>query len=1135
MTVRIALNHRTCYVFDKPVKLWPHEVRLRPAAHARTPVTSYSLRVEPEAHFLNWQQDPFGNWVARLVFPEEARLLSITVDLVADMTVINPFDFFIEEFAENFPFAYPEMLKRELSPYLETDPAGALLADWLVKARKELLAGPLRTIDMLVGINQRVMRDVGYIVRLEPGVQKPEETLGLGQGSCRDSAWLLVQVLRHLGLAARFASGYLIQLKADVAALDGPSGSDHDFTDLHAWTEVFIPGAGWIGLDPTSGLLAGEGHIPLACTAMPSSAAPVIGAVGVCESRFEFAMSVTRIHEDPRVTKPYTESQWQAILDLGSQVDDELDAGDVRLTMGGEPTFVSIDDMDGAEWNYTALSDRKLELAGELLGRLQDRFSSGALLHFGQGKWYPGEPLPRWALGCYWRTDGKPLWNDRELLVFSEASGSCPKPEARSFMQTLAANLGLSEQYLIPAYEDVAQCIGEELRWPDNFDPLQADLKSPDERLRIAGLIESGLGEIAGYVLPLKALPAEKGRSRASARFASSVWPLRREHLYLIPGDSPLGLRLPLASLPWVAEKDRETEYPRDPFDHREALGDVLVADRPEAPGAVPAAAQSLPGKLPEPREVVHTALCAEVRSGVLCVFLPPLSRLEDFITLVKAIEKTAGRLKRPVRLEGYPPPTDPRLEAFRITPDPGVIEVNIHPARSWEQLVANTQTLYEEARLSRLGTEKFLLDGRHTGTGGGNHVTLGAASPADSPCLRRPDLLMSLIAYWQNHPALSYLFSGLFIGPTSQAPRVDEARHESLYELEIAFQQIGQLLRPGEESASPWLIDRLLRNLLVDLSGNTHRAEFCIDKLYSPDGSAGRLGLVEFRGFEMPPHARMALLQMLLLRALVARFWKTPYGGKGENKLVRWGTGLHDRFMLPHFVAQDMRDVVSDLRVSGYAFEYEWFAPFLEFRFPRFGTVVYHGIEIELRQAIEPWHVLGEEVAAGGMARYVDSSVERLQVRVCHFIDQRHVLTCNGRPVPLSATGTRGEYVAGVRYRAWSPPSGLHPTIGVQAPLVFDLVDTWSQRSIGGCTYHVVHPGGRNYETFPVNANEAEARRVARFSNQGHTPGLMHVRPEGRNPDYPLTLDLRRAPEPVIDGPGFFSRETMGPESVQQ
>jgi uncharacterized protein (DUF2126 family)/transglutaminase-like putative cysteine protease len=1110
MTIRVALFHQTCYSFDRAVSLWPHEIRLRPAAHSRTPILSYSLNVEPPGHFLNWQQDPFGNWVARLVFPEKAETLKITVDLVADMTVINPFDFFMEEFASHFPFAYPDEMKRELGPYLEADPATPLFADWLDRTKRDLLDKPLRTIDMLVGINRRLKNDIGYIVRLEAGVQTPEQTLELKRGSCRDSAWLLAQAFRHLGLAARFASGYLIQLKADVKALDGPSGAEHDFTDLHAWTEVYIPGAGWIGLDPTSGLLAGEGHIALACTALPSSAAPVIGATDICETHFDFSMQVTRIHEDPRVTLPYTKAQWQAVLDLGHQVDAELQTHDVRLTMGGEPTFVSIDDMEGAEWNITALSDKKRELACDLLNRLQGRFAPGAMLHFGQGKWYPGEPLPRWALGCYWRTDGKPLWNNRKLLVTADGGGTRQTADALNFMRRLTEELGLDESHIIPAFEDVTEIVTQEQTWPKNLDPLSADLQNADERRRLAKLIERGLGEPAGYVLPLKALPDASrriGKAVQTAGFLSSRWPLRRERLYLLAGDSPLGLRLPLASLPWLAPEDREEELGRDPFDAADALPD----GRPKP--KKPQAENDKDGY--DPKEIIHTALCAEVRAGVLCVFLPPVSLLEDFVSLLTAIETVAAVLDMPLRLEGYTPPSDPRLKELRITPDPGVIEVNIHPVSTWAQLVENTQTLYEEARLSRLGTDKFMLDGRHTGTGGGNHITLGAAIPADSPCLRRPDLLMSLITYWQHHPALSYLFSGLFIGPTSQAPRVDEARHESLYELEIAFQQMAAHLKPGEESLQPWLVDRLLRNLLVDLSGNTHRAEFCIDKLYSPDSATGRLGLVEFRGFEMPPHAQMSLLQMLLLRALVARFWQTPYRGN----LVRWGTELHDRYMLPHFVAHDMRDVVLDLQRSGYAFEFEWFAPFLEFRFPRYGAVVYHGIEIELRQAIEPWHVLGEEIGAGGTARYVDSSVERMQVKVRHMNDTRHVLTCNGRPLPLTATGTRGEYVAGLRYRAWCPPSGLHPTIGVQAPLVFDLVDTWSGRSIGGCTYHVVHPGGRNYDTFPVNANEAESRRVARFWNHGHTPGLMHVRREGRNPDYPLTLDLRRAPEAMMEG----------------
>ena len=1095
MAIRIALHHKTSYRYDRQVALSPHEVRLRPAPHARTPILSYSLSVLPQEHFINWQQDPYGNYIGRFVFPEKTDTLEFTVDLVADMTVINPFDFFIEQYAEHFPFAYPEQLQGELSAYAQPEPAGPLLLAWVEAARRELLAQPMNTTDFLVAINQRLQRDIAYLLRMEPGVQTPEDTLEKRSGSCRDSGWLLVQILRTMGLAARFVSGYLIQLRADQEALDGPSGALEDFTDLHAWTEVYIPGAGWIGLDPTSGMLAGEGHIPLACTALPSSAAPVTGFSDKAEVTFVHEMTITRIHEDPRVTKPYSDADWEAIDSLGRQVDADLLAQDVRLTQGGEPTFVSIDDMDAPEWNTQAHGERKRALAGTLAQRLKNHFAPGGLLHYGQGKWYPGEPLPRWALNIFWRVDGEPLWRDPGLFSSEHVDDGYDAGDARRFAAALVDALGLPAGSAIPAYEDVLLQAQREQALPPNLDPLRADLDAPEERRRLARLLERGLGQVAGYVLPLQAADG--------AGWRTSAWPLRREHLYLLEGDSPIGLRLPLATLPWVPPRERDPGFEVDPFAPRSAL---VAAHHAAQPAPDRAAVQPASPFAPDAREVIHTALCVEVRAGRLHVFMPPQQRLEDYLALAGAVEATAARLGMKLRIEGYAPPRDPRIKLLSVTPDPGVIEVNIHPAASWNELVHNVTTLYQEARLTRLGTEKFMHDGRHTGTGGGNHATLGGASAEDSPMLRRPDLLKSLITYWQIHPALSYLFSGTFIGPTSQAPRVDEARDDNLYELAIAFQQMDKVLPTLQPGDKPWMVDRLLRNLLVDLTGNTHRAEFSIDKLYSPDGPTGRLGLVEFRAFEMPPHERMSLLQMLLLRALVARFWREPC----QARLVHWGTALHDRWMLPHFVAQDIRDVARDLRVAGYAFEDHWFEPFIEFRFPRFGTVVYEGVEMELRQAIEPWNVLGEEVAAGGTARYVDSSVERMQLLVRGLTDGRHVVACNGRMLPLHPTGVPGEYVAGVRFRAWSPWSALHPSIRVQAPLVFDLVDTWSGRAIGGCTYHVVHPGGRNETGAPVNANAAEARRFARFWPHGHTPGPMTVRKEPLNPSFPTTLDLR-------------------------
>jgi len=1101
MAIRVAINHKTEYRYDRLVNLSPHIVRLRPAVHTRTPIHSYSLKVKPEKHFINWQQDPFGNFLARLVFPDKTDVLSVEVDLVAEMVVINPFDFFLEESASHYPFSYDNALANELAPYRVIRAKGPLLQQWIA----EIDRSKQQTNDFLVALNQKLQKRIEYNIRMEPGIQKCDDTLRIGRGSCRDTAWLLVQILRHLGLASRFVSGYLIQLRPDEKSLDGPSGTEHDFTDLHAWCEVYLPGAGWVGLDPTSGLFAGEGHIPLACTPNPISAAPITGAADKAEVKFYFHNDVQRIHEDPRVTLPYSDAQWSEIITLGEQVDTILEAEDVRLTMGGEPTFVSIDDMDGAEWNIAALGQKKRELAGDLFKRLQKRFAPGAALHYGQGKWYPGEVLPRWALGCFWRADGLPVWHEPKWIARDDAPGEADADDARRFITALCERLGLADTTVQTAWEDVYYYLWKEGNLPQNVDVLDSRLDDPTERSRLRRLFERGIDKITGYALPLKWNDVGD-----SPGWFTGPWSFRRGRLFLLPGDSPMGYRLPLDSLPWVEKKKRPVEVERSTFEPRPALGDIYGEVARRYTGFVGAATktdgiieQQVDEEGEEERELIHTALCVEPRDGHLCIFMPPLTHLEHYLDLVHCIEATAAELEMPVMMEGYEPPHDHRLKRFAITPDPGVIEVNIHPAHDWDELVSNTAAIYEEARLSRLATEKFMLDGRHTGTGGGNHVTIGGATPADSPVLRRPDLLQSLVTYWQHHPGLSYLFSGLFIGPTSQAPRVDEARDDSLYELEIAFQQI-----PEGETPSPWIVDRLLRNLLVDLSGNTHRAEFCIDKLYSPDSASGRLGLVEFRAFEMPPHMRMSVVQMLLLRSLIARFWRQPY----RKKPVHWGTELHDRFMLPHYVWQDIRDVICDLQSAGFLLQLDWFAPFQEFRFPHIGRITQQDIELELRTAVEPWHVLGEEVSAQGTSRYVDSSVERVQVRVEGATDGRHVVTCNGRRVPLRPTGRRGEFVAGVRFKAWQPPSGLHPTIGVHTPLVFDILDTWNGRSIGGCTYYSGHPGGRHEESFPVNANEAESRRIARFRDIGHTTGRFEAPAEETSRDYPCTLDLRKA-----------------------
>jgi uncharacterized protein (DUF2126 family) len=993
----------------------------------------------------------------------------------------------------------------------------------------------LRTIDFLVGVNQRLSRDIKYLIRLEPGVQTPEETLTKLSGSCRDSAWLLCQLFRHCGLASRFVSGYLIQLKADVKSLDGPSGTEKDFTDLHAWCEVNLPGAGWVGLDPTSGLLAGEGHIPLACAPDPTSAAPITGMVDDCKCEFSHEMKVTRIQESPRVTLPYSDEQWNKIESLGHAIDADLKKGDVRLTMGGEPTFISIDDPDGPEWNFTAISKKKRVLSGELIKRLRKKFAPGSLLHYGQGKWYPGEQLPRWALACYWRKDGVPIWKDDALIADESKNYGHTAKDAQALLERISRVVGADPKYMIPAYEDAFYYTWKERRLPANVTPEESNLNDKMERDRIARIFKQGLKEVVGYALPIKR--ATYGGQRG---WMSGEWFLRDDDtLWLIPGDSAMGLRLPLDSIPWVSEKEYPWNRQQDPsqpklpelpkeFPYRQQFIARAPAPRGASPQpALPSQGRQTLEKLEEdpnrrPAQgqsapwIIRTALCVEPREGRLHIFMPPVTTTEDYLDLVAGIETAVTEMGTPVIIEGDTPPRDPRLNKLAVTPDPGVIEVNLHPSKSWDELVERTTVLYEEARLTRLGTEKFMLDGRHTGTGGGNHIIIGGDTPQDSPVLRRPDLLRSLIAYWQNHPSLSWLFSSLFIGPTSQAPRIDEARNDSLYELEVAFKELDRQLGKAPVPASggpaaspyvpPWLCDRLFRNLLIDASGNTHRSEFSIDKLFAPESAGGRLGLVEMRAFEMPPHSRMSLAQHLLLRGLVAKFWNEPY----KNGLVRWGTDIHDRWMLPHFCETDFKDVIQDLRNAGYPFESGWFAPHFEFRFPFIGDLEQRDLQIELRTALEPWHVLGEEPGGGATVRYVDSSLERLQVKARGLIGDRFAVTVGGHRVPLHPTGTNGEAVAGVRYRAWQPPECLQPTIGVHAPLVFDVVDTWNQRSIGGCTYHVAHPGGLSHDTFPVNSYEAESRRLARFFRHGHTPGRIKVADAKLNPEFPFTLDLR-------------------------
>jgi uncharacterized protein (DUF2126 family)/transglutaminase-like putative cysteine protease len=1058
MRIQVALNHRTQYRYDKAVFLGPQVIQLRPAPHCRTPILSYSLSVTPVDHLLNWQLDPHHNHLARLLFPNKTNDFVVEVDLVAELSPFNPFDFFLEPGVEDYPFEYASELAKDLEPYRLVDPAGPLLQAFL-----QNLSGKKRgTIAFLVDLNRRVRDEIGYVTRLDPGVQTCEQTLEKRTGSCRDSARLLVQILRHLGIAARFVSGYLIQLSAEESTLEGPSGPQTDSADLHAWAEAFLPGAGWIGFDPTSGLFAGEGHIPLVCTPNASQAAPIGGTVELANVDFSYSMSIRRLNDVPRSSRPFTEEDWMQVEQLAHNVDADLKAQDVRLTMGGEPTFVGIDEPESPQWNIDALGPMKRSRGLALIQCLRERMAPGAMLHYGQGKWYPGEQLPRWALSCYWRSDGVPVWENIDLIAREDQDYGFGAADAFGFTEALTRRLQVSSENVLPAYN-----------------------------------AEGESTEPAGYILPIR-----RRQPVGLLSWSSQLWFPRPERLLLTPGDSPIGYRIPTASMPWVAPDELEYEFEAAPFADRVKLPSSparrmdLFERRPMA-DPLPALSSTAETAL----ELIRPSLCVQAREGRLHVFLPYASRLADYLDLVAAVEDTCQYLHKPVWLEGYAPPSDPRMRSFSVTPDPGVLEVNLPPASDWDELEQINTVLVEEAHRNRLTAEKFNYDGGHVATGGGSHIVIGGETVLDSPFLRRPDLLRSMVAFWQNHPSLSYLFSGTYVGPTSQYPRVDEARMDALYELEIAFSQL-----PLNE-CPPFIVDGLFRNLLVDVTGNSHRAEFCIDKLYPPEGLGLRLGLLELRAFEMAPHVRMGLVEMLLIRALVCRFWKRPF----EGSLVGWGTALHDRFMLPHFVQRDFSDVLTELRQSGYNFEEKWFASHLEFRFPKIGSIAAEGVELELRQALEPWNVLAEETTSGGTVRSVDSSLERVQVKVSGFAtESRYVVACNGRKVPLAPAGDPGEAVAGVRYRARRLSATLHPTIPVHTPLVFDIIDRWKERSIGRCTHHTGPPDGRTYTVRPVNAGEAEERRLERFQESGHTLDSMAAPGQESNPFFPLTLDLR-------------------------
>jgi len=1059
MGIQVALRHRTNYRYEKAVSLGPQIIRLRPAAHCRTPILSYSLNVLPAEHFISWQLDPSSNQQARVVFSTKTEQFAVEVNMVADLIPVNPFDFLLDPAAEQYPFQYGPEQAVDLHPYLLSGSPGPLLREFIESFRSYRTG----TIELLLLLNRTIRDQVDYVTRLEPGIQTSEETLEKRSGSCRDSGWLLVEVLRNLGIAARFVSGYLIQLAEADPDLNGSDGGT-DTAALHAWAEAFLPGAGWIGLDPTSGLLAGEGHIPLACTSNASQAAPISGTSELASTTFTYEMSVRRLNDPRQVPESAVDDQWPRISQVANRIEADLEAQDVRMTMGGEPTYVGIDEPESAEWNIDALGENKRSRGLALIQDIREKIAPGGLLHYGQGNWYPGEPLPRWALSCFWRADGVAVWEDETLIAREDHDYCFNAADALRFLQALTRRLQVRAEDILPAFEQ-----------------------------------GTATPQPVGYILPIR-----RRQPHGDLRWSSQWWFPRVESIVLFAGDSPISYRIPTEPMPWVAPDELEYPFDEEPFADRIKLSSSklqrldLFNHEPE-PDPLPPVLRSNESA----SELIRPALCVQTRYGRLHVSLPYTPVLADYLDLVAAIEDTCRYLQMPIWIEGYAPAADPRLHKFSVTPDPGVLEINLPPAKNWLELERINVIVDEAARRNRLTSEKFSFGGDRNATGGGSHIVIGAATIEESPILRRPDLLRSMIAFWQNHPSLSYLFSGMYVGPTSQYPRVDEARTDSLYELELAFRHLPSAGCP------PYIIDGLFRNLLADVTGNTHRTEFCLDKLFPPKGLGLQLGLLELRAFEMPPNVRMGLLQLLLVRALVCAFWRAPFNGA----LVRWGTKLHDRFMLPHFVEQDFIAVLAHLRQSGFEFEAEWFAAHFEFRFPLIGSICADGVQVELRRALEPWNVLAEETSSGRTVRNVDSSVERIQIKVSGMpVDARYMVACNGRHVPLQPAAEPGVAVAGVRFRARRLSATMHPTIPVHSPLTFTLIDRRNGRSLAQCIYRIEPPEGRVYESRPADAAAALARRLERFAViESIVP--VTVPQEEINPSFPGTLDMRIPP----------------------
>ena len=1007
---RIALRHRLDYRFDRPVRLSTHWLRLCPAPGTRANITAYTLRVGPRTHFLNWLRDPFENHLARLDLPEPVRHFTLDLEILAELQPVNPFDFLTEPYAANHPFDYPEQLARDLAPYLLQPATGPATRAWL--AALDRTETP--TIERLTALNQCVGETLAAADVDTPGSVDTDAVLAAGTGSPRALAWLLTVALRHCGIAARLVSGY---------RLTGTAPEYH--AALAAWVEAYLPGAGWIGLDPATGLFTAEQHIPLATAADPLRLRPVIGYREACEETVSEHLEVITLRAR-EADGPYSVAEWAAIQETANHVDDRLKHHNIVLTGGTALEFTRPGRKAAPEWRTTGTGPDKLATAERMARRLRDRLLPGGVICTGQGEWFAGEPAPRWRIHCIARRDGTPAWQEPALLNVPGRDDS-PGPEAVPTLASgIARRLGLAPEHLLPAHEDQLHALWSHRQALD-FRPDGSDLATPEARLALARHLDRAHGPPTGFVLPLS-------RDPGTGTWRSGAWPTRRGTVTLLPGEAPMGFRLPLGALPRSAENRVEPPPARSPWD-----SDAPLA---AAPGNGDAAAGA--------SVMATTALCVEHRQGSLRVFLPPLANGDDFLHLLDAVESAAAEHGLPVHLEGYRPPNDPRLQCVELEPETGTLRVTVPPVPDWQQECAWLQAVYDEA--DRLGLSAWTGDPdlpTPAGQRAGRH--LGGPTPAASPFLRNPGLLRSLLLYWQRHPSLSYLFAGPRIGPDGWAPRLDEVSDSHMRELALALERL-----PHGDCDRPWLVDRVLSHLVTDPTGDPRGGEFRLHRLYPAGAGNERLGIVELHAFAMAPHAGLAALQSLLLRAIVLRLAEHPESGAPVPR----GTALHDRFLLPEVLQRDFDAVLAELAECGVSLDARWFAPWVTWMFPQLADLHAGPVRLRLQPALEPWPVLAEESTGRGSFRFIDPANARFQVHLSGLTPGRHVLLCNGHRVPLQETGRAGEAVAGIRCKMADPPATLYPGVPPVRALVFDLVDTWTGRTLGGCTYELPDTG---------------------------------------------------------------------------